>query len=369
MERSELRALLEAGPSRRFNVLEVTLRQQRQGGATLFRHGFLNRSIILKHLDHRERGRGNTVAPSGQRPANTLIYLPYDPARPFDGGESLLYSRQAFRALQADRGGSASVAATHLRHDEAILDVLDDLPALNPFLLREAVARAGLSVPDAYVAPDPDIAERLQRRLHRRVRPLVIAAFANDEAAADCALGALVEAFLQPERSAHLEPLATALQLEPDEAPRLLSAWAGIVFFEEELARLKPAIHEFAQWLTQRAAADPAHVDVAVDRVRRRMRAAWAEIREIVDTYQTSYQELVFKRRPDPFVAFLSRCGDSYRSMGDLIGRFEQAVHAWRVHKTTFARTPPPPKVTAEFLRFLSHTFGAEDTQPVAAVG
>ncbi|MFP4271228.1 MAG: hypothetical protein ACLFTL_11765, partial [Alphaproteobacteria bacterium] len=87
----------------------------------------------------------------------------------------------------------------------------------------------------------------------------MIAAFANDEAAADCALGALVEAFLQPERSAHLEPLATALQLEPDEAPRLLSAWAGIVFFEEELARLKPAIREIAQWPTHRAAVDGAH--------------------------------------------------------------------------------------------------------------
>lgn len=369
MERSELRALLEAGPSRRFNVLEVTVRQQREGGATLFRHGFLNRSIILKHLDHRGRRRGNSAGQPGQRPANTLIYLPYDPAHPFDGGESLLYGRQAFRALQADRGGSSGGAAADLRHDEAILDVLDDLPALNPFLLREALTRAGLSVPDAYVTPDPDIAERLQRRLHRRVRPLVIAAFANDEAAADCALGALVEAFLQPERSAHLEPLGRALQLAPEQAPRLLSAWAGIAFFEEELARLKPAIHEFAQWLTHRAAADPANADAAVDRVRLRVRAAWAEIREIIDTYQNSYQELVFKSRPDPFVAFLGRCGDSYRSMGDLIGRFEQAVHAWRVHKTTFARTPPPAEVTAEFLRFLSHTFGAEDTRSRAAVG
>jgi hypothetical protein len=369
MERSELRALLEAGPSRRFNVLEVTARQQREGGATLFRHGFLNRCIILKHLDHRDRGRGNTAGQRGQRPANTLIYMPYDPVHPFDGGESFLYSRKTFRALQADRAGSARAASVDLRHDEAILDVLDDLPALNPFLLREAVTRAGLSVPDAYVAPDPDIAERLQRRLHRRVRPLVIAAFANDEAAADCQLGTLVDAFLQPERSAHLEALGAALQLDPEQAPRLLSAWAGIAFFEEELTRLKPAIHEFAQWLTQRAAADPANADAAVDRVRLRVRAAWAEIREIIDTYQNSYQELVFHSHPEPFVAFLRRCGDSYRSMGDLIGRFEQAVHAWRVHTTTFARTPPPPEVMAEFLRFLSHTFGAEDTQPVDAVG
>ena len=368
MERSELRALLEAGPSRRFNVLEVTLRQQREGGATLFRHGYLNRCIILKHLEHRDRGRGDSVGQHGQRPANTLIYLPYDPRRPFDGGESLLYSREAFRALGADRGGGASTASSDLRHDEAILDVLDDLPALNPFLLREALDRAGLSVPDAYVAPDPDIAERLQRRLHRRVRPLVIAAFANDEAAADCALATLVEAFLQPERSDHLAPLGTALQLDPEQAPRLLSAWAGIAFFEEELARLKPAIHEFAQWLTQRATADPVNADAAVDRVRRRVRAAWSEIREIIDTYQDSYHDLVFHSRPEPFVAFLSRCGDSYRSMGDLIGRFEQAVHAWRVHTTTFARTPPPPGVMAEFLRFLSHTFGAEDTQPMDAV-
>ncbi|MFP4127154.1 MAG: hypothetical protein ACLFU0_10975 [Alphaproteobacteria bacterium] len=90
MEPSELRALLEAGPSRRFNALEVTPRQQREGGATLFRHDFSNRSIILQHLDHRERGRANTVAQSGRRPANTLIHLPYDPADPFDGGESLL---------------------------------------------------------------------------------------------------------------------------------------------------------------------------------------------------------------------------------------------------------------------------------------
>jgi hypothetical protein len=361
MERDELRALLAAGPSRRFNVLEVTVRQERAGEPLLFRHRFLNRCIILKHLDHRDRGRGSPATDLHHRPANTLIYLPYDPERPFEGGESMFYAQGAFRALLAARTTTADRPSADVLHDEAILDVLDDLPALNPFLLREALARAGQRVPDAYVAPDAEIAERLQRRLHRRVRPLVVAALDHDDAAADCALATLVDAFLQPERSDHLKLLGAALRLDPEQAPQLLSAWAGIAFFEEELARLKPTIHDFAHWLTRPWTALPAGGDGELSHVRRRVRAAWAEIRDIADTYQNSYRALVFHSDPEPFVDFLRRCSDSYRSMGDLLGRFEQAVHAWRLHTKTFARKAPPPEVMAEFLGFLRRTFDAGD--------
>ena len=132
--------------------------------------------------------------------------------------------------------------------------------------------------------------------------------------------------------------------------------------------RLKPDIHAFAHWLADPArAARPADA-AKLGALRACVRQAWADIRGILDGYQRSYRALVFGGDPDSFVAFLRRCRQGYWTMGDLLGRFEQAVHAWRLQTAAFARTPLPPDLLSEFLDFLTRTFLAGDDGPVAAV-
>jgi hypothetical protein len=366
MDRSQLRTLLAAGPSRRFSVLEATrqLEAARRSDELLFKTPFLNRAVFFKHLDLRARDHVDTFAGQDRRPVHTLIFLPYDPDRPGDGGEAMIYNRANLRRLHASRTNSSGRATSELMEDEAVLDVLDEMPALNPFLMRESFERAGRPLPEAYLTLDGAVLHRLQRRLYRRVRPLVLAAFgASGEDVGD-ALDNVVEAFMRPGKTGKLRQLGAALRVDPDKTPEVLGAWVSIAFFEDELARLKPSIHGFAHWLAHAGAgldalghADRRELVDRLSRLRASVRSAWREVRDILDAYQRSYNALVFEDDPQPFVAFLQRCRENYWKIGDLFGRFEQATHAWQRHTSAFGGGPLPIQLLDEFLRFQERTF------------
>jgi hypothetical protein len=328
----------------------------------------LNRAVFFKHLDLRLRDHVDTFAGQDRRPVHTLIFLPYDPDRPGDGGEAMIYSRANLRRLHASRTNSGGRLTSELMEDEAVLDVLDEMPALNPFLMRESFERAGRPLAEAYLTLDGAALHRLQRRLYRRVRPLVLAAFgASDQDVGD-ALDNVVEAFMRPGKTGKLRQLGTALRVDPDKTPAVLGAWVSIAFFEDELARLKPSIHGFAHWLAHAGAgldalghADRRELVERLSRLRASVRAAWREVRDLLEVYQQSYKALVFEDDPQPFVAFLQRCRENYWKIGDLFGRFEQATHAWQRHTSAFGSGPLPIQLLDEFLRFLERTFLAGD--------
>ncbi|MFW5680612.1 MAG: hypothetical protein ACOC3D_10130, partial [Pseudomonadota bacterium] len=156
MDRTQLRILLAAGPSRNLNVLDTTLRLEHAGDPAdrLFRTPFLNRSVILKHLDHRGHARPAPGRTSRKRPTQTLLYLPYDSKRPADGGEAIIYTRDNLRRLYEGRTHNSGAFNESLMEDETVLDLLDELPALNPFLLRDAFVRAGRPLPEPYLLLD-----------------------------------------------------------------------------------------------------------------------------------------------------------------------------------------------------------------------
>lgn len=378
MDRTQLRLLLDSGPSRRLNVLETTTRLLSEGrdGDVLFNKGFLNRSILLKAQDpSRSRGKTRRRRQRQDKPIRTLVFLPYDACRPGDGGEALAYSRDNFRQLCARLYAAEGDGLPGLEEDEAKLELLDSLPTLDPFLLREAFGKAGRAIPEPYLALDNNVSARLRRRLSSRVRPLVISAFGGDDREMARHLESVLDALIVPERREDLQPLGRALQIDPGEASEVLSAWAGIVYFEDELDRLKPFIFELARWLAYDANpleylppdARRAHED-QVQRVRTAVRAAWREIRGILDEYRDSYIALVFEDRPQPFVRFLRNAYTRYWRIGALFGAFEQAVSAFELYQEQHGDESLPVRKLEEFMDFLVMSFhGSSGPQPVPA--
>mgnify|MGYP006284611843 CR=1 FL=1 len=176
MDRTQLRLLLGTGPSRRLNVLETTRRLQVEERTTqlLFNTSFLNRAILFKSVEALKPASASRKGRKKKaKPSRTLIFLPYDAERPGDGGEALPYDRDNLRRVVDVRHAQSQGWVSALEDDEAILDLLDDLPTLNPFLIRDAFGRAGRRVPEPYLTLDATLTARLRRRLEGRVRPLV----------------------------------------------------------------------------------------------------------------------------------------------------------------------------------------------------
>ena len=377
VDRTQLRILLATGPSRRLDVLQTTLRLQAEErlDEQLFHTSFLNRSILLKTVDPSRRRRGGEAR--GSRAGGlwqTLIYLPYDAEQPGDGGEALPYSPANLRRLMEARQEGAETWAAALEADRQVLDLLDGLPVLNPFLLREAFGRSGRAIPEAHLALDLGVSSRLRRRLDSRVRPLIVAALEPSGQEVGEHLERILEALLVPGRGDELRVLGTALKIEADSAADVLGAWAGIAFFEDELERLEPEIQNFARWLAHDAApreylpaTERRELNVMLRRLRAAARAPWREIRQILQQYRDSYVSLVFEKEPAPFVEFLRAARSRYLRMGELFGAFEQSVYALEHFQQQFGPGPLPAQALYELLIFLEGTFHVDDGELAGA--
>jgi hypothetical protein len=350
------------------DLLSTTRRLEREerDGERLFRTPFLNRSILFKTFEMGSGRGGPTVDGDDAGVAGTLIFLPYDAEQPGDGGEAMPYTPANFRRLRELRATASAGWANGLDEDEAILALLDSLPTLNPFLVREAFRRQGRVIAEPYLALDPVMSARLRRRLDGRVRPLVLSAFGGGSDDVAHKVEGTLDELLRQDGSSHLRELGQALGFDPESAPDALGAWAGIAFFEDELDRLKPSVHAFAHWLAH--GAEPldyvpdrrrAQLDRAVADVRSTVRARWREIRKILEAYRESYIAFAFDDDAAQFTDHLGVARQRYWNMGELFGAFEQAVHALEMYGRPYGHDKLPAQALEEFVGFLTDIFQA----------
>lgn len=359
MDRETLQTMLSAGPARKLDLLSVTLEldPDMQSKEPLFFHTpYLNRGIVFK-VAEMDTGRGNVS--DGVRPIRTLLFFPYDFRKPEDGGESMTYDPRAMHRMHTARTNKRDDLGETLKRDIQLLDILDDTPSLSPFLLHDAFMRANVKIPPAYLQFNEAHAERLRERLRGRVRPLIHAAVGGGENMSE-QIELMMEAFLKPDESSTTADLAKALQIETHEAPDVLRSWAGIAFFEDELIRLQPSIKAFASWLANNSSpreyllpTERQQLEMSRNRIKTDLRQAWRLLRETLRDYQDAYVSLVFDSDPLPFVNYLRHCRHTYWQVGDVVGRFEQAIFAWERYMRVYGNESLPFAVLRKFFRFM----------------
>ena len=116
-----------------------------------FRNRLLNRSIILKH-----RLRPNEYVSFGTpRPTVTKILLPIDGTDLRAGAHSFFVGQTGFDNLVEDTFGEDLKTGSR---DRQVLDVIDNLPSLDPFLLREHLRASDIEPARAFFAiSDADV--------------------------------------------------------------------------------------------------------------------------------------------------------------------------------------------------------------------
>ncbi len=151
--------IMNGGPSTALNVSRVT--RALTEGEPFFETSALNRCIVFKYLNFSvEIAGGQTTdysskdaALSDERPVETAIYIPNDEEFLQDGGYAI-YIRQkgSEELLQRYVGVSAEATSTAMANDLAKLKIIDEIPSLDPFLLKTAFERDKIAVNSAYLA-------------------------------------------------------------------------------------------------------------------------------------------------------------------------------------------------------------------------
>jgi hypothetical protein len=300
----------------------------------LFHRQALNRAIIVKH-NVRE---SEHVRFDGRRVTATKIILPADPDNLVAGATSfMLGERKAGRILKDILSIEKNSDDPGVKRDIQVLTIFDELPTLDPFIVRERFALEGIQFPDAFFSLRTGEGGNLHKYLRAQLAPLHRIA---DGGRAGSTAGRTLEQFLAAlfagTQSDIVDPLRQALNIGEGDWPAAMYALKAVLFYEYKNAQFQPRYRRFNDTLTAAriygySALAPAEI---VLRRRFDLLERASEVKEGLDAFFESFahayrKELLGEGNVGAFQEYLTELDDRLYEYGVLNGMLEQIVGYW----------------------------------------
>lgn len=336
MNRSPVRSLVDldrgGSSSRVLNLNKVHRRDHARPISTpFFRNAVLDHSIILKHqLRAHERELF-----SHPRSIATKIILPLDNTDLRLGGRSFFVGEDHYESILAAHFGSREPVTPE---DRLLLQTLDALPSLDPFLLREALTRHSIVADLAYFNISESDLQAMRDVVERDIARLA------SLAASPQAASILTERLLfRPAED--YEPLRRALHLSETEYAEGLFAWRGLLYYKWRWGETMRVASQTYFQVAQTPTTNPRSSDVTASiknslaAIDRRVGVAFREVNDIIELYETYYRAFIDDRDPAAFKAFVMKAPQMFFRSGELIGGVQHVVSYWAHRSQDIART------------------------------
>jgi len=341
-----LRALdREASTSRVLNLLAIESRSGRRpehGEAPLFRNRVLNSALVVKH-----RLRADDIFLFDEiRPNATKVIIPFERSDLGLGGQSFFVGQRGWVDLLRE----ACNEHTDMARDIATLKLIDQLPSLDPFLLREHLRRHGLSVSSSYFSLSEADMEQMHSFVSSQISQLISLAYRDTgKTAAGAHSDRLVEALLSTDVDERLEPLRKTLVMDGESFKEGVFSWKGFLYYKWTLTRLWTELEtvsvEIAR-LTVSGANRDADTQRFLEDTRKRVRQGIIierkAIQRSLDVYDRVFDDLLENGRPQAFREFLLRAPEMFLSLGERVGVVAHIASFWRY------RFPPGAALIAD---------------------
>jgi hypothetical protein len=293
----------------------------------LFKHPLLNRGIYIKH-----RVRPNEVDLfDDRRTIGTKVLLPLDPRDLRSGGRYVFVGERAFDTVIRNMFGDSLAPDTP---DRRMLDMIDEIPSLDPFLLREHLRRNGREAAPCYWdLSEADLA-RIFSYVQEQVEPLVALSLA-DAAGAKGDTGRLVTMMLSGSIDSDLEPLRLVLNLAAGEFAEGVFCWKGFLYYKwalREVMRQVPRVSREILEIKAHGSHDialRAYILTARDNLQSAIADAGGAVADILDIYDRAFAKLVEKGDPQAFRDFLLAAPGRFVELGDRLGAINHLVSFW----------------------------------------
>jgi len=363
MTNKYLKPMLDTGSPRVFNCNEMTQKALAldPNAAVFFHCRKLNDIVLIK----------DTV-PQTERKASdpsvgTKLYFPFNDKNIYEGGRTIFLRNQQVDKAIMEYCGESSIKPEDLEADKRILALLDRLPSLDPFLLKDVFLRNNMNVNPAYFEVDEEAWREIEVFMLLRFEPLVQAAFpealSSDEKARQ-----LIDKIWEARDAVALKPLIDAFRLPPIEALDIFSAWRGIVYYSYQYQREQPQLLELVKWLKENeapvagiTAAEMKEMLAAMAQVKDQLRKEWQTIEDIVRAYQDSYDKMFkYKTSTNEFLSFLRNSNKIYWDIGNSIGKAYHGIYCWDVMSSRFKGRKLPWAQTQEIVKLLAVVFQPE---------
>jgi hypothetical protein len=330
-----LKPMLNAGSSRVFNCNDRALKLIADGTADpyFFRMPRIHGVVLIK-----EALLQGSRSEKGGRVVGTKVYFPYNHADVYEGGRSVFYHEARLLEILNELLGLSgkTLGDADLQYDMKILSILDGLPSLDPFLMRDALEIEGIVANENYFDVSGAELSAIHRFIRRKFEPLVRAACEGVSEVSDKVTQLTDKIWEAKDREA-LEPLIRAFRFPSDEAMAIFASWKGIIFYIFEYYRAKERRERFGLWLRHGSTPRNFVSKIDLDHVAQLRRGTLQRLREqwsAVDAIAREYEALYARFLSDPngigdFLDFLRRSREIYWRMGDSLSKIGHAIHCW----------------------------------------
>ncbi len=291
-----------------------------------FRDSQLNKCILVKHtLRSNERELFTRI-----RRTATKIILPFDVSDLKLGGRSIMVNQIGFDHFCRNYLNSDEAAA---HNDVQVLKLLDLLPSLDPFLVREHLSRNGYRPGACYLKISPYDIQRMIGFANEEIERLVRTAFSSSMSGG--AAIKLAGKILANELDKELWPLKATLRMSDDEFSDGIFSWRGFLYFKWRHIELQEEMRKLLEGLATYqpigACEDGMreYLKETRPRLARRIVNAIAAVGRTLTIYDTAYHALVDASNPGPFRRFLLDGPSLFFELGECIGILSHIGSFW----------------------------------------
>jgi hypothetical protein len=349
MDRQQLARAIDVGRSSALNCFQMTkdIRLQAKAIAAddprrnLFHISMLNDCIFFKVIE--------TTQQNGQLiyTVETLLYFPYNHENIYEGGDSVLFSDPKFLPKLYDKTGvdlRTEEGQEKVDHDRPILEMIESLPTLDPFLLKSKAQQLGIEdrIHPNYFNISLEDWRRIQTPIRAKISALVLKAIGGDADEDDPVIEQHVSKFLGKIWEARdvdgIEDFVKALDIPLEKAPELFFAWKAICFYQVQFQSISGHLKNLYAWIGNDNTALPVDLKILPfdDRqeikyklriVRNRLRENHDDIRGILENYEKSYSDFIKQGKPERFKEFLGKADTHYIDLAASISSNTHAIN------------------------------------------
>ena len=269
------------------------------------------------------------------RPVALKIIVPCVKSDLKIGGRSIFVDQKFYAESLLELGRYAPNEEAAFDRDMRTLSLIEALPSLDPFILKEYLASHGISVADCYFNISKADQTSMRDYVIGQVQRLTKLSTEGVALSGDLPESRLAVSLLSNAIDEKLNPLRKAFGLSEDDFRAGVFAWRGFLYYRWRLETLWPTIKVVRpqiERLSPLGRIDP-ELKKFVAESKRSISAAISHsmnaVEEVIASYEKSYSSLVDNQDPKAFCDFLLAAPPLFMQLGETIGAIEHIASYW----------------------------------------
>jgi len=327
-----LMSLTNASSSRVLNLTAISLAQAEapeHEKNPLFVSPVINSAIIIKHRLRADEA--DMFSP--RRTVATKLIVPFERTDLKQGGRSLFVGQRGFERMLREVGNYGD--KLDVRRDMDVLRLIDTVPSLDPFLLREHLRGNGYAPAPCYFEISDADQQRMFSYASAEISRLTKLAVSGQGGPVGASTARMVSALLSSEVNEKLEPMRVTLNLKPDEFSEGVFSWRGFIYYKWSLSEFWPRlVKTLREVKTIQPFGRPTHAEAAFMKHSRELIIRGAKetsdsVREIIRKYDDAYTGLLERQDARMFREFLLTAPALFLEMGTKMGAMAHVTSFW----------------------------------------